>query len=116
MSVTGDGKLEEDPIEWMVETGEIGMEMPDQKYVSRLVIRMSLVNGASASFYISYDSDDSEGKWKKLFDMSAHRLRSFEVPIRPRRCDHFRVRIEGAGDGKIYSIAKTIEQGSDHTR
>ena len=113
MTMTGGGQLVEDPVEWMVETGDIGTTMPDQKYISRLVIRMSLTNHAKASFSISYDST---GEWVHLFDMEAHTLRSFEVPIRPRRCDHFKVRIEGEGDFKIYSIAKTIEQGSDHTR
>ena len=41
------------------------------------------------------------------------KLRSFSVPLRPRRCDHFRLRIVGEGDAKIYSISKTIEQGGD---
>ena len=40
-------------------------------------------------------------------------LKSFSVPIRPRRCDHFRIRIVGKGPGKIYSITKTLEIGSD---
>ncbi len=113
MTITGGGQPVEDSVEWMVETGDIGTTMPDQKYISRLVIRMSLANNANASFSISYDST---GNWVHLFDMEAHTLRSFEVPIRPRRCDHFKVRIEGKGEFKIYSIAKTIEQGSDHTR
>jgi hypothetical protein len=45
--------------------------------------------------------------------MVGHNLRSFSVPIRQKRCDHFRLRIEGEGDAKIYSVAKTIEEGSD---
>ena len=45
--------------------------------------------------------------------MTGNNLRSFAVPIRPRRCDHLRLRIEGEGDAKIFSIAKTIEIGSD---
>jgi hypothetical protein len=61
-------------------------------------------------FYVEYDSS---GDWKHLFTMTGTNLGSFAVPIRPRRCDHLRLKIEGNGEAKIYSICKTIEQGSD---
>ena len=38
---------------------------------------------------------------------------SISVPIRPRRCDHLRLRVVGEGEAKIYSIAKVVEEGSD---
>ena len=100
----------EDKVPWMVESGIIGMSTPDMKYISKLVVRMSLEEGASVSISIQYDS---VGDWKQVCSMRSTSLRSFSVPIRPMRCDHFRIRIEGEGDGKIYSITKTIEQGSD---
>jgi hypothetical protein len=53
------------------------------------------------------------GDWEQVCQMTVTSLRSFSVPVRPRRCDHFRIRIEGEGEGKIYSVTKTIEQGSD---
>ena len=56
---------------------------------------------------------DSMGDWEQVCQMTVTSLRSFSIPVRPRRCDHFRIRIEGVGQGKIYSITKTIEQGSD---
>lgn len=101
---------EEEKVPWMVETGLIGMAMPDMKYISKLLVRMSLEEGASVKVMIQYDSI---GNWEKVCEMTATSLRSFSVPIRPRRCDHFRLHIEGSGDGRIYSITKTIEQGSD---
>lgn len=109
-TVLGTGEKETSPVKWMVETGVIGMNMPDKKYISRLVARMSLEMGARAMFFIQYDSC---GDYEHLFAMSGTSLKSFTVPIRPRRCDHFRLRIEGVGDMKMYSITKTIEQGSD---
>jgi hypothetical protein len=107
-----EGKVEEPSIKWRAVTGVIGTDAPDKKYISRLVVRMSLEVGAKALFYIDYDS---VGAWEHLFTMSgtALTLRSFSVPIRPKRCDHMRIRIEGEGNVKIYSICKTIEQGSD---
>ena len=97
-------------VPWMVETGLIGMTMPDMKYISRLLVRMSLDEGSSATISIQYDS---MGAWEQVYEMEATSLRTFSIPIKPRRCDHFRIRIEGEGDCRIYSITKTIEQGSD---
>ena len=97
-------------VPWMVETGLIGMTLPDMKYISKLLVRMSLEVGANVEVSIQYDSI---GDWEQVCDMTVTSLRSFAVPIRPRRCDHFRIRIEGEGEGRIYSITKTIEQGSD---
>lgn len=108
-SVNGAGVAEGD-VRWMAETGIIGTDSPDKKYVARIDVRLSITVGTRVHFYVQYDSD---GGWEHLFTMTGVSLRSFAVPIRPQRCDHLRLRIEGDGEAKIYSICKTIEQGSD---
>ncbi len=102
--------LEESVVEWSAITGVIGTGSPDKKYVSRLVVRLSLEVGTTVTFSAEYDSS---GEWEHLFTKSGTKLGSFSIPIRTRRCDHLRLRINGKGEAKIYSIAKTIEQGSD---
>jgi hypothetical protein len=62
------------------------------------------------SFYADYDS---LGSWEHLFTMTGVDLKSFAVPIKPKRCDHMRLRIVGRGEAKIFSIYKNIEWGSD---
>ena len=109
-SVLGSGTADTSVVKWMAETGVIGTDSPDKKYISRLDVRMSLEIGSRVFFYIQYDSGE---EWEHLFTMTGTRLGSFAVPIRPIRCDHLRLRIEGEGPAKIYSICKTIEQGSD---
>ena len=109
-TIHGSGLSDTDAVEWMAETGVIGTDSPDKKYVSRLNIRMSLDIGTRVNFYAQYDSI---GEWEHLFTMTGTSLRTFTVPVRPRRCDHMKLRIEGEGDAKIFSIAKTIEEGSD---
>lgn len=116
----GSGTPEEDPVEWEAVTGVQGLTttgmygnatvMPDHKYISRLIIRMSLAIGSKVTFSIQYDS---QPKWEHLFTVTGKSLRSFSVPVLPRRCDHFRLKIAGKGDAKIYSIVKNVEQGSD---
>ena len=109
-TILGSGTQDEAPVEWMAETGTLGIYTPDKKYVSRFSVRMSLALGTRVYFYAQYDSS---GEWEHLFTMNGTSLRSFAVPIRPKRCDHMKIRIVGKGDAKIYSISKTIEQGSD---
>ena len=110
ITMLGSGEKDTDPVEWMVETGEIGISSPDMKYISRLTIRMSMAIGAEVAFYAQYDRSDI---WEPLFTLVGSNLRSFSLPIRPKRCDYMRLRIEGVGDVKIYSITKTIEEGSE---
>ena len=110
ITMLGSGNPGVDPVEWMVQTGEIGITSPDMKYISRLNVRMMLDIGSEVHFYAHYDFCDA---WEHLFTMQGTSLRSFSLPIRPKRCDHLKLRIEGIGDAKIYSITKTIEQGSE---
>ena len=109
-TVFGSGEKDTSPVPWMAETGIIGTSMPDKKYLSRLLWRMSLSPGAKAAFYVQYDSS---GEWEYVCTVRGTTLRSFPVPIRPRRCDHLRLRIVGEGEAKIFSVTRTIEQGSD---
>ena len=109
-TVRGTGVPETSQIDWEATTGTIGTDSPDKKYISRLDIRMLLTVGTRVYIYIEYDSS---GKWEHVFTMTGTKLQSFPVSIRPHRCDHMRLRIVGKGEAKIYSICKTIEQGSD---
>lgn len=110
ITLLGSGKKDTKAVEWMAETGVMGMYTPDKKYISRLNIRMSLDVGTKVSFYAQYDSC---GDWEKIAMLTGTNLRSFSIPIKPKRCDHFRLRIVGEGNARIYSIVKTLEQGSD---
>ena len=110
ITMLGSGTQDSGDVEWMVETGEIGISSPDMKYISRLTVRMSMNFGSEVRIFAQHDFSD---EWELLFNMRSVNLRSFSVPIRPKRCDHMRLRIEGEGAVKIYSITKTIEQGSE---
>ena len=110
ITMLGSGDDYEGDLEWMVQTGEIGISSPDMKYISRLTVRMSMDIGSEVRFYAQYDFSEA---WEELFTLRSDNLRSFSLPIRPKRCDHMKIRIEGVGMAKIYSITKTIEQGSE---
>lgn len=100
----------EGDVAWICETGLIGYSTVEQKYISRFNIRMSLAQGAHMDVLVQYDSD---GIWHNQGRIQGAGTRTFMLPVRPRRCDHFRIRLEGQGDVRIYSFAKIFEAGSD---
>ena len=100
----------DESIEWFAESGKFGLDSPDMKYVSRLHVRLQLSPGAMAHFMIEYDSS---GIWENLGVLSGRTMQSFTMPLRLRRCDHFRLKIKGKGDVKIYSISKSVIQGRE---
>ena len=103
-------KTTEESFAWFVESGSIGYSSPDNKYVSRINLRITLEFGTNVDFYLQYDSC---GEWEHKFNMSGKGTRTFTVPIIPKRCDHFKYRLTGKGNCKIHSITKTTEEGSD---
>ena len=109
-TVRGTGMVYEDAVKWEAVTGIIGIYTPDKKYVSRIDVRMSLSLGTRATIYAEYDSS---GAWEHILAMEGASLRTVAVPVRSKRFDHLRLKIVGTGDVKIFSITKTIAQGSD---
>lgn len=95
---------------WQATFGIFGFEYEQQKYLSRFNIRAQLGENAQMKVEMMYDSD---GEWVEMGTMSAKTLRTFTLPIIPRRCDHCQLRISGYGDVKVYSIARELEQGGD---
>ena len=98
----------EDDIEWSAETHDIGMEYPDHKYVSKIILRLSCEKEFNVD--IMYDSD---GIYENIMSIKGTGKRSVNVPVRIRRCDHLRLKFYGTGDFRLYSITKTVEAGSE---
>ena len=67
---------------------------PERKGAGKLELRMELVAGSRVTVRIQYDSD---GVWHDVRTLEASRKRSFLLPVIPRRCDHYRLRLEGRG-------------------
>lgn len=118
-TVLGSGQKETEKIQWRAETGLFvsalsSAKYPDyaagKKYVGRLMLRMMLDPGATMQAYVEYDSS---GVWEQLWSMTGKTMQTFTFPVRPRRCDHFRLRLVGQGGAKLYSLTKTLEKGSD---
>lgn len=101
---------EEDDFDWWCEFGAQGYETPDEKYVSRILIRMRLEPGTVVHVKMQYDNETS---WDTAAVIEDAGIRTVVVPVIPRRCDVYRMRIEGHGACRIYGVTKTLEGGSD---
>ena len=110
VTMLGSGFQNIDNFEWFAETGIINASLPERQYLTRISIRLVLEPGSSLSILAQYDSC---GAWETIGTMSGVNLRSFTFPVRPRRCDHLRIRMEGRGKAMIFAITKTFSGGSD---
>lgn len=97
-------------VTWEAETGLLGYQYPEQKYLSRFSLRLWMEEGAQLDVYVQYDSS---GVWQHQGHIAMRGTRTVTLPIRPRRCDHLRVRLKGRGEMRLYSIAKILSIGSD---
>lgn len=110
IAMLGTGERYEELVPWMFETGILGASLPEKKYLVKLNIRLVLEAGSIINILAQYDS---VGPWVNLGFITGTDLRSFTIPVKPRRCDHLRLRVEGEGPGMVFSITKTYSHGSD---
>lgn len=111
VAALGKSGAKQGPVAFSATSGIIGYTQKDHKYVSRLNIRAAMEAGATLQVALRYNS---AGEWVAAGQATGSGLtRSVMMPLRPRRCDHFEMRLSGTGDVRIFSIAKVLEMGSD---
>lgn len=104
----GSGTKDAGKVVWYAETGDLGLGDLFAKYVLLISIRMRLGIGSVIRIKIRYD----DGPWEHVASKAGYSLSKFTLPIRVKRCDHFRIRLEGVGDAQLYAIERTIQGGS----
>lgn len=102
--------LGEEWVDWYAETGEMGYEYVDYKYVSRLSLRAYVPFRSELLIQISYDDRPFE---EVGCLRGSDNIGTQSLAFNPFRCDHFRIRLSGHGDCKIYSLAITLDTGSE---
>jgi hypothetical protein len=91
----------------MAESGILGLDEPAQKYLHSLVLRLKLEG------FMTVEIRCDDGPWEEAYSLNPKGLRSYELPIHPKRCDHFAYRLSGRGSLRLYSITKYWEAGSE---
>ncbi len=97
-------------MESLAEFNDFTERTHDRKSLIRLLLRLELEAGAALDIAVQYDSD---GVWHELIELSAPIRRSCLVPVLPRRCDHFRLRLSGRGVWRLLDLAREsrVERG-----
>lgn len=104
-----EGAVSEGAVDSMAEFADFTQGSPDKKGAGKLQLRVELEAGAALAVDIQFDSD---GVWRRVDALSATQKRSFLLPIVPRRCDHCRLRLTGAGMWRVYALSQSSRAGS----
>jgi len=96
---------------WMAETNDYVQEDPNRKRIHRVQIRARLDDGAKLEIGVKYDSEEN---WRTVKTVTGDgRKQSWYIPVRLRRCDHFRLRFRGWDGGCVlHSLALETMHGS----
>lgn len=95
-------------MEWKAEFGPFDEYIEEHKIYSKLAIRLKANGEASAKVYISIN----EGEWEMVEDYPHVSTKGDFIPIVPRRCDRYSVKIEGKGNCEVKSITRRVRKGS----
>ncbi|MEG1758483.1 MAG: hypothetical protein RR235_08530, partial [Oscillospiraceae bacterium] len=91
------------------EFGDFYEGSPNRKTVSAIQIRADVHDGAVLRALIRFDNDT---QWQDLGTLSGDK-EMHKLSIVPRRCDYWRLRLEGLGEFKVYAIAREFAAGTD---
>ena len=111
LAMKGSGENREGPVQWLAETGELGLDAPESRYLVRLSLRLLPEADSTVRAWVSYDEG---GSWQPAGSLcGVGRLRVCTMHVRPRRCRQLRLRLTGQGGCRIYSLSAVYEKGSD---
>jgi len=110
-ALMGSAGTKESSVSWMAESGILYYEYANRKYLSRFTVKVWLAEGASMKVWIQYDSD---GVWKDVGTVTRKGMGTTLLPVKPRRCDHLKIKFTGTGDAKVFSVTRILEVGSDY--
>jgi hypothetical protein len=118
---TGAAGTAEAAVSWWAELGDYygqnvnsrrSRPSPNKKTISKVLVRLELPAGSAAGILIRYDGG---GDWITVQSITAEqsaRKQSWYLPVIPRRCDHFRLKLQGTGPCIVHSITTEVYEGS----
>mgnify|MGYP007125810075 CR=1 FL=1 len=105
------------PVNSYVEFGDFTHETPNKKTADRLLMRLGVDAYTTLTVKIRYDS---AGDWLTVGTITgATEKKTVLLPVMPKRCDHYRIRIEGvgrnahSGNWRLYSVTKSVRIGAE---
>lgn len=114
-----EGAEQEELVQWSAEWADFyeyttysssSTAIPEKKGIGKLLLRLELDEDSSVQIDMQFDSD---GIWRPVKTLQTAVKRSYYLPIVPRRCDHFRIRMTGTGGARLYSLVREVYNGSE---
>ena len=102
----------EGELDWMCETGEMGVEQPNHLWIKRVLIRLELRRGARVCVDVACDG----GAWERRAVIETEGKKTVSIPARLTRCERFALRVSGRGRAVISGISRVYEKGSERAR
>lgn len=104
-------------IKWELKTRDVDYivsskgysKSPNAKYVQKIVVKVALAVGSSVKISVRYDDKPFE----TLIHYQHKGTGIIPISLKMRRCNSFAIKIEGLGEGSVYSITKVLAEGSD---
>lgn len=99
------GGEDETELKFEAVTGDIGLAVPDDKYISRVTLRMDALAHTVLTVAVSYDGGDWETVRSCAVTKDHQRV---NLPFVPRRHDTMRLKFAGTGQMALRSMAFTF--------
>ena len=95
----------EQGVEFALTTGDLGLDSPEERYLSRLTLRLDAACRSQVTVEVSYDG----GPWETAATLTVEGpRRNCDLHLVPRRCASLRLRLWGYGQITLRSLAKTF--------
>ena len=95
----------EQGVEFALTTGDLGLDSPEERYLSRLTLRLDAACRSWVTVEVSYDG----GPWENAAALTVEGpRRNCDLHLVPRRCASLRLRLWGYGQITLRSLAKTF--------
>ena len=95
----------EQGVEFALITGDLGLDSPEERYLSRLTLRLDAACRSRVTVEVSYDG----GPWENAAALTVEGpRRNCDLHLVPRRCASLRLRLWGYGQITLRSLAKTF--------
>ena len=95
----------EPAVDFALVSGDLGLDSPEERYLTRLTLRLDAACESRLTLEVSYDG----GPWEKAADLTLEGTRrNCDLLFVPRRCASLRLRLQGRGQITLRSLAKTF--------
>lgn len=95
---------------WFAEFSPFYEGTQNRKAPGRLLIRLEISTGAWAALSIRHDNEKA---WQMVWRNIGKKEGSYLVPVLPRRCDKYQIRLEGKGNVILHGLTRVYKIKSE---